>query len=221
MAGMLLAAGLLTGCLDGGLPEIPPTPVRTPLPTPDASPSGDVPAVRADASVGAHYYAALCTSCHGRAGAGDGTAAAALRPAPTDFTDRAHMREQAPVWYFRAIGQGVLGSAMQGWDHLLDPSARWDTAFYVWSLAVDPRELDRGAEIYRVRCSGCHGADGSGEPSARLDDPARVGGSRSTVAEALGAHHPAVLDGLGPDGLAAAVEHSWTFLYAPVVPGAP
>lgn len=48
-----------------------------------------MPALAADAAAGKAKYDALCASCHGAAGKGDGPAGASLNPKPRNFTDKA------------------------------------------------------------------------------------------------------------------------------------
>ncbi|MBY0278072.1 cytochrome c [Candidatus Binatia bacterium] len=84
---------------------------------------------------GARLYETLCASCHGVKGAGDGPAAGALDPPPTDLTRstltvpelmrvidgrrtvRAHGSATMPVWG-RVFEQGMEGSGRQHRDAL-------------------------------------------------------------------------------------------------------
>jgi mono/diheme cytochrome c family protein len=92
-----------------------------------------LPAARADD--GAQLYATLCASCHGVAGHGDGPAAGALVPPPTDLTKstlnvaelmrvidgrrtvRAHGSAAMPVWG-RVFEQAMEGSSRAHRDSL-------------------------------------------------------------------------------------------------------
>lgn len=89
----------------------------------------------ASADDGANLYAALCASCHGVAGLGDGPAAGALVPPPTDLTKstlnvpelmrvvdgrrtiRAHGSAAMPVWG-RVFEQEMAGSGREHRDSL-------------------------------------------------------------------------------------------------------
>ncbi len=218
LLGAVLSGGfallLAAGCWPQPRVAPSPPPIRTPLPSPPAGDARDLPASRAIAALGAEHYARYCTECHGASGAGDGPAAALLDPAPTDFRDAAYMHEQNPRYYFRAITDGLAGSAMAPWDPRLDDEARWDTAFYAWSLATAPGEIERGRDVYAARCVQCHGQAGDGVPTARLNDPARVALSRADVAEAVRRVHPE--EEIGDAGeLEAVVAYVWTFLYEP------
>lgn len=84
---------------------------------------------------GARLYTTLCASCHGVTGTGDGPAAGALTPPPTDLTRstlkvpelmrvidgrrtvRAHGSEAMPVWG-RVFEQGMQGGGRQHRDAL-------------------------------------------------------------------------------------------------------
>lgn len=195
-------------------PVIAPPPVRTPLPTAIGA-AHALPEARSLAWVGATYYRHYCTECHGEAGAGDGPGAGLLDPPPTDFTDRAYMRRQTPLWYYRSITDGVVGSSMAPWAPRLRPAERWDAAFYVWSMAVPDAVRSRGAAVYGQACAACHGSDGRGVRAARLDDPRRVALSRDDAAAALARAHPDRVPRAAGDR-DALDEHLWTFLYAPV-----
>lgn len=178
----------------------------------------DLPARRADAAAGATSFAAHCQRCHGVQGAGDGPLAAALDPAPPDWTDPANMADETPAWFFRAVSRGVLGGGMQRFDTVLDEQERWDVAYFAWSRAVSPVQWQRGQALYEQRCQGCHGPQGDGLAEARLDDPRGVLRSREDYAEAMRALHGDLLEDVGAEDTAALVEHLFTFLYEPQAP---
>jgi mono/diheme cytochrome c family protein len=93
-----------------------------------------VPAVQTNPTLGSEMYSTYCGACHGRAGKGDGPAAVAMNPKPTDltllakhyggsvpikeFTDKissehmtpAHGNSEMPVWgpIFRRLGNDDL-----------------------------------------------------------------------------------------------------------------
>jgi cbb3-type cytochrome oxidase subunit 1/cbb3-type cytochrome oxidase cytochrome c subunit/mono/diheme cytochrome c family protein len=75
-------------------------------------------------------YAANCARCHGSAGRGDGTAAAALAPAPTDFT----AVRSSHAYAEHALERGVPGTAMVPWAGKLTPAERRLLAGYVRSF---------------------------------------------------------------------------------------
>ena len=65
---------------------------------------------------GARVYASSCAQCHGEKGGGDGSAAAELAIAPTNF------RRQRPSLdlSLRALRNGVDGTPMAPWTSRLD-----------------------------------------------------------------------------------------------------
>jgi mono/diheme cytochrome c family protein len=214
-----LMASLVAGCWLRPDPAIDPPPARTPLPPPSTVADRGLPTHRAIAAEGARYFARYCTECHGSTGAGDGAGAALLDPPPISFRDPAYMRDQTPAYYFRAITDGVVGSAMAPWDPQLDEQARWDTAFYVWALSTNPDDVERGESIYASSCARCHGSDGAGISEARLDDPARVARSRADVVAVLRRTH-ADSAPMDPAAMEALIAYVWTFLYEPEsIPG--
>lgn len=81
-------------------------------------------------------YAETCAGCHGAAGQGNGPYAAALTPAPTDFTDRARAAEHSVMGLYETLSSGVEGTAMTSFANLSDIQ-RWSLAFYVGSLAFN------------------------------------------------------------------------------------
>lgn len=71
-----------------------------------------------------------CASCHGKAGKGDGPAAAALNPKPADWTS-AKVQGQTDGEIFWKITNGR--GAMPPWKHLPDKE-RWELVNYIRSL---------------------------------------------------------------------------------------
>ena len=78
----------------------------------------------ADLERGRAYYVQLCVPCHGFAGRGDGEWAYRMTPRPTDLTGRRTSARSDEV--LRAtIGDGISGTAMQGWkDRLSETQVR-------------------------------------------------------------------------------------------------
>jgi cbb3-type cytochrome c oxidase subunit I len=75
-------------------------------------------------------YAKNCQSCHGPEGGGDGMAARALAPAPTDFRQVRPGRAAAE----EVLADGVPGTAMPSWKDRLTEAQRRLLADYVRSL---------------------------------------------------------------------------------------
>ena len=77
--------------------------------------------------LGARVYAANCAQCHGAEGAGDGSAAADLSMAPTDFTRQTPMFDEA----LRILRNGIDGTPMAPWAPKLRDDELTAVAHYV------------------------------------------------------------------------------------------
>ncbi len=74
-----------------------------------------------------------CASCHGPAGAGDGAAAAALDPKPSNLATAKLKGGDKPAQIFATLGKGVPGTAMVAFTHLPEEE-RWALAYHVAAL---------------------------------------------------------------------------------------
>lgn len=83
-----------------------------------------------DLTLGANLYATQCAGCHGSAGGGDGPAASALQPHPTDFRDPAGAEQRSLYGLFNTITIGVANTAMRPFAELGDHE-RWSLAFFI------------------------------------------------------------------------------------------
>ena len=79
---------------------------------------------------GARVYAANCVQCHGPHGDGNGSAAAELTMAPTNFTEQRPSLDRS----LRAIRDGVDGTPMAPWTARLTTAEMLATAHYVRSF---------------------------------------------------------------------------------------
>jgi cbb3-type cytochrome oxidase cytochrome c subunit/cytochrome c553 len=81
-------------------------------------------------AIGARVYTSNCVQCHGTLGDGNGSAAAELTMAPTNF------REQRPSLdrSLRALREGVDGTPMAPWTSRLDTAEMLAVAHYVRSF---------------------------------------------------------------------------------------
>ena len=86
--------------------------------------------------VGKALFAATCASCHGDSGEGNGPAAGALAPAPTNFHLKRPTRERA----WDVLENGVPGTAMPPWQSQLNADERRDLVEFVRSLYGTPQE---------------------------------------------------------------------------------
>lgn len=83
---------------------------------------------------GAALFAKECSSCHGIAGRGDGPAAKAITPVPTNLTNFAALRGVAPLAFYQRVTIGVAGTAMPSFETRLSPADRWAVALYAATL---------------------------------------------------------------------------------------
>lgn len=96
---------------------------------------------------GATLYKAQCASCHGAAGAGDGSLASRLEPKPIAFTDRERARSRSLMALHLVISQGVAGTSMPAFASLSDAD-RWSLAFYVGALGFNDTDIKAGKEEF-------------------------------------------------------------------------
>ena len=129
---------------------------------------------------GKAVFAANCSGCHGADGRGHSPGGRALRPVAFDLADFRLSPEQ--VW--RALANGVPGTAMPAWNDLPGLQLR-AVAAYTLSLAdtpaLPPAEqwaprptlLLAGQRVFATHCARCHGdtGDGHGPSSAALPRP--------------------------------------------------
>lgn len=92
-----------------------------------------------DAARGKASYEAMCTSCHGATGKGDGAAAAALDPRPRDLSDKGYMSGLADAHLFKVIKEGGAGVGksplMPPWGGALSDDQIRDVVAYVKTLS--------------------------------------------------------------------------------------
>ena len=171
----------------------------------------------------------LCAECHGEEGHGDGPRSGQLGIHPLDFADPAVRDRVPPSWYFRATTNGIVGTAMLGWESQLIEQQRWDVTFYTWSLASPAEDVARGRALYGQECAACHGAGGLGDgpragsleqPPTPLADPRYLAGrSGEDLLQAIAGGVTSLdhdwSDRLKQDEQRAIVDYLWTFLYTP------
>lgn len=108
------------------------------------------PAAAPDLKMAATRYAETCAACHGAEGRGDGPAAAALDPRPSDFHDEARMEQRSIYGLYSTITLGVGGTAMKAFKELSE-SERWALAWYVSTLGLNAGRIDKGGERWRAQ----------------------------------------------------------------------
>ncbi len=85
---------------------------------------------------GKSLFAANCASCHGDTGAGDGPAAGALAPSPTNF----HLKKPTQGRAWDVLENGVPGTAMPPWRSQLRAEQRRALVEFVRSLYSPTQE---------------------------------------------------------------------------------
>src|SRR6266566_153664 len=88
---------------------------------------------------GESLFVANCASCHGDTGAGNGPAAGALAPPPTNFRLKKPTQERA----WDVLENGVPGTAMPPWRSQLSADQRRVLVEFVRSLYGPPQENSR------------------------------------------------------------------------------
>jgi len=96
----------------------------------------EIPARQPLLTRGAEIYQTQCASCHGPSGRGDGVAAAALTPPPSDLTDYRRLTAVSPLDYYRRTTIGVAGTAMPAYESRLSADDRWAAAVYATLLRL-------------------------------------------------------------------------------------
>ena len=100
------------------------------------APQSSIPEILLPKAEVAALFQSSCGGCHGMWGQGDGTLAASLAPAPTDFTDRHRALNRSVLGLFDAINNGIDGTAMPAFATMTEQQ-RWSLSFYVGSLGFD------------------------------------------------------------------------------------
>jgi putative copper export protein/mono/diheme cytochrome c family protein len=89
-------------------------------------------------AIGEQIYQRQCVVCHGVTGAGNGPAAAALRPRPADL--RVHMAAgHTDGQLFDWITNGFVGTPMPAFKDTLSEKERWDTINFIRTFALTDR----------------------------------------------------------------------------------
>lgn len=73
-----------------------------------------------DVAVGQRLYRSNCVACHGAKADGNGPAAGALRPPPTDFTSAEYWSSTTEARVKASIKGGSPGTAMMGFSRFSD-----------------------------------------------------------------------------------------------------
>jgi mono/diheme cytochrome c family protein len=139
-----------------------------------ALPSAGTAASQHDAVArGEQVYNAVCWTCHGRYGRGDGPAAADVAVPLPDFTDSARWKDRTAAQVLERLRSG--GHTPMAIANVLKPEALEDALAYIQTLYVPGKHvsLKAGKDIYNGTCWVCHGANGDGKGPAGVNlDPA-------------------------------------------------
>jgi mono/diheme cytochrome c family protein len=134
-------------------------------------------------------YDSLCARCHGEKGDGNGKVAWYIDPSPRDFTKAAFMNSKPRERFLHSIAEGVPGTSMPPWGHVIQASQASGVLDYIaQNFTKDPRKelkphkipaqnpsapspqsLAHGEEIFLQRCTGCHGRKEDGKGPNSLD----------------------------------------------------
>lgn len=97
-----------------------------------------LPAAADDVEKGQDLYASRCMFCHGASGKGDGPAAAALKPPPTDFTTVAYWKAADTARMKGIIVSGIPGTGMLAFKATLTPEQIDDLVAYLAAFKPAP-----------------------------------------------------------------------------------
>lgn len=92
---------------------------------------------------GAEAYAS-CATCHGDTGLGDGPAADAFDPAPSNIAHTSQMMGDDYFFWRISEGGGQFGTLMPAWEATLDEQTRWDLINYIQALGTGTAGPGRG-----------------------------------------------------------------------------
>lgn len=113
---------------------------ETPAATEGAAPGGEQAAAPAGAPAGAdlaageQVFATNCATCHGAQGAGDGPAASALNPKPTNLAAGPYKHVGDFESWKTVIANGVPGTAMAPWSGTLSEDQIKNVTAFALSL---------------------------------------------------------------------------------------
>ena len=120
---------------------------------------------------GRALFAANCAGCHGARGAGDGPAAAALSPRPTNLAEHRYSSDRLA----QVLWNGTAGTAMSAWRDRSPAELAALAAAVQGFSTVPPGDaaaadlLALGERVYQANCLQCHGANGDGRGTAAAE----------------------------------------------------
>jgi high-affinity iron transporter len=170
-----------------------------------AYPMPVAPRTLPDLTKGAAVYAALCASCHGAKGAGDGALAANLEPKPIAFTDAERAGSRSLMALYQVVSQGVEGTSMTSYMTLSEED-RWAVAFYIGTLSSDAAARKRGEQLWQKDASLRERLPDLTAVSTVTEQAAAQTMQRDTARDVIAylRSHPAAVEAGKPTGLALA-----------------
>lgn len=90
------------------------------------------PPTQGSVSTGSALYATACASCHGDTGRGDGVAASALNPPPSDLAVHVPLHTDSELYDF--IANGIDGTAMVARSDELSAEETWHIINYIRTI---------------------------------------------------------------------------------------
>jgi high-affinity iron transporter len=145
-----------------------------------------------DVAHGAQLFGSQCAACHGADGHGDGPAAAALQPKPTDFHDTSRMDEKSIYAIYNTISLGVDGTSMRPFKELSEED-RWALAFFVSTRAIPVDQLSNGESIWTRRGASIGIASLKGLVTVSPEEVSAQRGTDAAAAHAYLRAHPDAL----------------------------
>lgn len=170
-----------------------------------AYPMPVAPRALPDLAKGAAVYAALCASCHGAKGAGDGALAANLEPKPIAFTDAERAGSRSLMALYQVVSQGVEGTSMTSYATLSEED-RWAVAFYIGTMSSDAATRQRGELFWKKDASLKDRFPDLTAVSTVTEQAAAQTMQRDTARDVIAylRSHPAAVEAGKPTGLALA-----------------
>lgn len=91
-------------------------------------------ATKEQLALGGKIFMQSCAACHGEGGKGDGSAAAAFKQPPADFTDSEHSTYYSDQGRIQVIKKGIKDTPMSGWENILNEKEIQSVYVYIRAL---------------------------------------------------------------------------------------
>lgn len=128
-------------------------------------------------SPGKAIYEQYCAFCHGTNGLADTPVGRILNPPPRRFADPIEMARLTDDQIYKAIKEGMPGTAMAAWGEVLNEPEIGDVMDYIRELSTplssageplsnEELSLEVGRRIYDKECAFCHGLTGHADTDA-------------------------------------------------------